>query len=354
MTPKPLTLVGDGIENPLNALTMIHAAGMFTSSCLFRDRCGLAQAWLESQPAIAPLPSITHEELGRDYSPLIALDNLDGADSIYGCQIGRGPRPAVVVGNERKGVAQEMAALADRAVQIPMVSRKVNCLNVAAAAAVALYYLSRGGGGKLQIRSQPNKRRPELLLMGAADHVELGSSIRSAGAFGWGRLFVEDRQRVWFGCDRATITEGRAAARRARNPIRVIPTAPDRDFAFAEACVLTVKRTGVPLHQTDLARGAPQLIIIPDESAIDVESEHWERFARDIHFVRLSVPATEYVYRYRLIATIALAEAARQVGQQARPGPGQPRRHEPFYDRSLRVISEEQGELIFLEDLVHY
>ena len=221
---------------------------MFNSPCLFRDRYKLAQAWTETISGELPLQVVSCEELVRHYSPIVAFDNIDGADSIYGFRLGRGIAPAVVLGNERRGLAEDIPPIAHHAVQIPMVSRRLNCLNVAAAAAVALYYLSRGGGGKQQFRSQPSKRLPELLLMGAADHVELGSAIRSAGAFGWGRMFIEDRRGVWFGCDRRTISEGRAAARQARNPIRVAPMPQGRKYAFAEACVVTPRaaRCGPP------------------------------------------------------------------------------------------------------------
>lgn len=184
MTPTPLTLVGDGIENRWNAQTLLHAAALFNSPCLFRDRSKLARAWTEAISGELPLRVVSHEELVGQYCPIVAFENLDGADSVYGFRLGGGTAPAVVLGNERRGLAEDVLASAHNVVQIPMVSRRLNCLNVAAAAAVALYYLSRGGGGKLQFRSQPNKRRPELLLMGAADHVELGSAIRSAGAVG--------------------------------------------------------------------------------------------------------------------------------------------------------------------------
>ncbi|MDW8365907.1 MAG: hypothetical protein RMK49_08705 [Abditibacteriales bacterium] len=184
--------------------------------------------------------------------------------------------------------------------------------------------------------------------MGAAHHVELGSSIRSAGAFGWGRLFVEDRQGVWFGCERALIAAGRAAARRARNPIHVIPTMRDPRYAFAEACVITLKHIGTPLHHAHLAQGPSQVIIFPDETAVALEREDWGRFAPDVRFVHLRVPAQEFVYHYRLIATITLAEVARQVGQPARPAPVRPSRQEPLYDRALKLLSESQGETVFL------
>ncbi|MGH3489441.1 MAG: hypothetical protein ACRDP8_16245 [Actinopolymorphaceae bacterium] len=74
--------------------------------------------------------------------------------------------------------------------------------------------------------SQPRKRRPELFIVGGADHVELGSAIRSAGAFGWERAILDDRAGAWFGSPRAVRTEGRAAARSYRNPIKLMPAKP--------------------------------------------------------------------------------------------------------------------------------
>src|SRR5215212_8454116 len=276
MSRPTITLVGDGIENPGNARTMIHAAGMFGGDCRFRDRSGLAAGWHECLAPAEELKLLSADELRACYSPVVALDNLDGAAVIHGFPLKPGPRPAVVAGNERTGIARDIQALADCAVQIPLVSRRLNCLNVAAASAVALYYLSRGSDQKLQTRSRPEQRRPELIMIGASEHVELGSAIRSAGAFGWDRVLVDDRAGVWFGCDRATHAEGRAAARRQRNPIHLVPTAPDRRYLFEEVCVITTRRTGVPLQRAHLARGAQQLIAIADETAVDLERENWD------------------------------------------------------------------------------
>jgi tRNA G18 (ribose-2'-O)-methylase SpoU len=354
MNGKPITLVGDGIENPWNAQTMIHAARMFGGECLFRDRHGLANTWQETPSLAEELRLISPADLAARYSPIVALDNLDGAAVVHGFRLGPGRQPAVVAGNERTGIARDIQSMATDAVQIPMVSRRLNCLNVAAASAVALYYLSRGSGGTLQIRSNPDQRRPELLMMGASEHVELGSSIRSAGAFGWSRLLVEDRTGVWFGGDRATQSEARAAARRQRNPIHLIPTPPDQRYRFEEVCVITVRRTDTPIHRANLARGAQQVIAIPDESALDLEREEWDRLGRAVKFVHLDLPCGDFTYHYRLIATIALAEVARQVGQRARPAPARPRRAGPLYDSSLKLLMEERGEVVYLEDLEGY
>ena len=351
----PITLIGDGIENPWNARTLIAAAGMFGGRCRFRDRAGLAGAWRETVPDGGPLDLLTAGDLARDHAPIVACDTLPGAAEVYGARLGAGDRPALVVGNERRGLARDMQTLATQAVRIPLTSPTLSSLNVAAAGAVALYYLSRGGGARLQAHAQPRKRRPELLLIGGADHIELGSAIRSAGAFGWARLLVEDRAGVWFGADRGTRSEGRAAARRARNPIRLIPAAADARYAFDEVCVVTTGRRGLPLHRANLARGARQLVVIPDEGGRGDVGEDWQRLGRVVRSVHLDLPRQDFAYHYRLIATIALAEVARQVEGPARAaGRTPPRGTEPLYDRALAVLDAARGETVYLDDLGEY
>jgi hypothetical protein len=352
MSQPPITLIGDGIENPWNAQTMIHAAGMFGGDCCFVDRCGLAGVWSENHSIEAELGLIDEGDLAARYSPMVALDNMDGAAGIHDFRLPKGARPALIAGNERLGLSPAVRAQADAAVQIPMVSRRLNCLNVAAASAVALYYLTRGREHNLLTRARPEQHRPELLLLGAAQHVELGSAIRSGGAFGWGRILVEDRHRVWFGCDRATHSEGRAAARRQRNPIHLVPSCSEQRYPFEEVCVITTRRLGDPLHRANLARGARQLIAIPDESAVQLEAENWDRLGGTVRFVHLDLPTADFQYHFRLIASIALAEIARQVGVAARPTSGRPRRLR--YDRALALLREVCGEVVYLNELGHY
>jgi hypothetical protein len=354
VTSGRITLVGDGIENPWNARTLIDAAAMFGSRCLFRDRARLADAWREVAPAPVELALLSRDDLMRDYTPIVACDTLEGAASIYGCRLADGPRPAVVVGNERRGLARDIQAIATQVVQIPLVSRQLTSLNAAAAAAVALFYLERRGGGAMMVRGDPSQRRPEIAMVGPGDHVELGSAVRSAGAFGWQRLLVEDRAGVWFGVDRGMYTEGRAAARRQRNPIRLVPVPVSQRYAFDEVCIVTVKRQGTPLHRAQLARGPDQIVVLPDESFIDVFHEDWERFGQSTRLVHLELPTSAFPYHYRLIATIALAEVARQVGQRAAPGQGRPRPPGLFYDRALELLADARGESVWLDELAAY
>jgi hypothetical protein len=361
----PISLVGDGIENPGNAQAMMDAAGMFGTSCLFRDRYALAASWEDQD---RPPILVTYDTLRKEYSPLVAFDNLPGAADVYGFHLPRPPgsMPAVVMGNERHGIGHDIQSIAHHKVQIPMFARpgSVNCLNVAAASAVALYYLSRGGGPGLHTAQHPGKRRPELMLVGGASHVELGSTIRSAGVFGWERVLLDDSYGVWFGAGRSISAEGRAAARRHRNPIRLLPITRNRGsgsghydrYAFSEICVVWTSPTpgSVPLHKANLSRGPQQLLVIPDEGGMDVEAIDWQQLGKTVNFVHLDLPSHEYAYRYRLAATIVLAEAARQVGKKAHIPSGRRTPGEPFYDSALALMAEAAGETVYLQDLEAY
>jgi len=345
MTAPRLTLVGEGIENPANARTMLHAAEMFAADCTS----------IEPADAAEPFPRISMEDLRDTFRPRIAFDNSPGATEVYGFPPPAGPRPAILVGIERRGLTRAIRKIADRAVELPMASRTINCLNVAAAAAVALHYLSRGGGAAMRTRDHPEKHRPETIaFLGAADPFQLGSSIRSACALGWNRLFVEDRSRVWFGCDRVTRSEGRGAARRGRNPIHVIPIPASERFFFDEVVVVTTRREGQPLHRSHLSGGPREILVFPDEDVLDMEAEDWERFGHRATFVRLEFPRETSPYHYRLPVTIALAEAARQIGRRPPTVPRRPLRREPFYDNALDVLMAEKGQVIYLGDLSAY
>jgi tRNA G18 (ribose-2'-O)-methylase SpoU len=349
---QPLALIGDGIENPWNARTMRHTAAMFGGTCIFRDRAKLTTAWRDAGLE-GEIPTIVPDAVAQTYRPIIAFDTFDDAESVYGLRLPRGDAPAVIVGNERRGISHDMRTIASHAVQIPLASRTMTSLNVAAASAVALYYLSRGGGEAAHISCEPQRRRPELLLIGGTDHWELGSTIRSAGAFGWQRVLMEDRCGVWFGADRVTQSEGRAAARRPRTPISHIPTASADRFDFEKVFVITRRTQGVPLHRANLAGGPRSLIVLPDESGVASDGEDWQRLGKRVEFVHIEIPAADYIYHYRLLGTIALAEIARQVGQPALGKP-RPARRTPTYDFALTLGDATHGEIVFLEDLECY
>jgi len=350
-TSPGVLLVGDGIENPANALTMIHAAAMFGASCRFRDTKGLAESVVRAGPAGETFGSITGSEVQALHKRIIAFDNLPGARDVYGFHAGRDF--AVLMGNERRGLSHEFASLATDRVHVPMVSRRINSLNVASASAVALYYLCAPPVGVMAVRKDPRSRRPELLLQGAGDHFELGSAIRSAAGLGWERALIEDRHQVWFGCNREIRSQGRAAARRGKNEILLIPCPIGTAYSYPRVTVITCRRVATPVHRANLAGGPSQLVIIPDESRVEAVMEDWSRCGRQAEFAHLQVPKLDFNYHYRLLATIALAEISRQVGRRppARV-PAAPR--PPIYDHKLANLADAAGEIVALEDLLSY
>lgn len=330
---------------------MIHAAQMFAVDCAFSDTRGLRETPELAGSVAQIFRTTTAGEVRDRHARIIALDNLAGAKEVYGLRAGS--HYAVVVGNERRGISRGFHALATDLAQIPMQSRRINCLNVAAASAVALYYLRCAQVGPMATRSDPASRRPELLLLGAGDPIELGSAVRSAAAFGWHRAFIEDRDGIWFGCDRVTRSEGRAAARRGRNDIRLAPIPRAAALGFAQVVVVTTQRIGTPIRRVNLARGGGQLLVIPDESRVHAGEENWGRLGPRVEFARLDLPAETFTYHYRLIASVALAEASRQVGRRA-PGVKAPRIRPPVYDTALERLALADGEVVSLDNLMQF
>ncbi|HEX3758640.1 MAG TPA: hypothetical protein VHW23_08030, partial [Kofleriaceae bacterium] len=174
--------------------------------------------------------------------------------------------------------------------------------------------LSRGRGARIGTRADRGSR-PAVMLAGAIDAIELGSAVRTAACLGWTQLFVSDRGSAWFAADRVTRSLGRGAARRARNPIHVLPMRGDQPFD--EVCVVSTRGDATPLSRADLARGPRQLVVIPDEMAGDVDERDLVHLGRHVRRVHLEI--ARGVHRpFRSIASIALAEIARQVGSWRR------------------------------------
>jgi len=159
-------LVGDHIENAGNADCLRAAAAMFDWPCgCIGDSVEPDGTWRLSGDALA-----------RSGVPIIAVENAGGAEDLFKYRPPEGPY-AVVVGNERKGVSRELLRLADRVIQIPIQSVQLNCLNVAAAASVALYRLARQGR-QIATRGGRSGSRPVVVLAGIDDAIELGSVLR--------------------------------------------------------------------------------------------------------------------------------------------------------------------------------
>ncbi len=295
---KP-AIPGDGAYYETHALCLRAAAEMFDWECRFLDDSD---------------HSTDVGMLSRSGVPIIAIENTGGAEDLLRYRPPAG-RFAVVVGNERKGISRKVLRIADAVVQIPIASVHINTLNVAAAAAVAIHHLSHAGEGRIGTRGGRGHGRPEVLLAGVTDAIELGSAVRSAACFGWQRLFVHDRRATWFAADRVTRSLGRGAARRGRNPIRVLPVRDDA--SFEDVCVVSTRGDGEPLRRADLARGPGQLVVIPDETA-ELDEDVAAGSGRRVRRIRLDIEPGRRC-PFRLVASIVLAEIARQVGDWRSP-----------------------------------
>jgi tRNA G18 (ribose-2'-O)-methylase SpoU len=343
-------LIGDGIENPANARALMDAAAMFAIPAAFRDTHSLAESW-STELGGGILPIVEATELLSELLPIVAIENAPGSRSVYDASLPQGC-PSIVVGNERRGIRGDVLRAASACVDIPMPGRGINTLNVASAAAVALFYLLASEHRPMRQAPRPEQRRPGLLLVGPADHVEAGSVLRSAAAFGWPAVGLDDRERVWFGVPRAARTEGRAAARSHRNAIRVLPMRAEGPLGFARVVVAGAAVDGPLLHRVDLAAGRNTLLILPDEERErDVD---WRSMAPKVEFARVALPAEDFPYRYRLVASIVLAEAARQIGRAVAAEPIRRPRRGLTYESALDLAASAEADIVLADDLRAY
>jgi tRNA G18 (ribose-2'-O)-methylase SpoU len=311
---KPaLTVIGEEIAGEWNALALADAAACFGGNYI-----GLpAPSHLAQDDALhSALSELSPADPLRDFDWLIAAENAPEAADIYSYRLPPGvERPALVLGNESKGLRRRTLRRANAIVQIPLPSKNINCLNVAAAAAVLLAYLNRERPLPYPRRtlSAVRRGRPDLLLIGGRDHLELGSAIRSATAFGWDTVLLHDRHRAWYAADRAIRSESRGMARLGRNPIRVVPFAAEMTASYRTIVVVTHEPIGRSLFSMPLT-GGDTLLVLPDERE---ETFDWKLpGGRQSEIVFASLPpVTPNLYHFRQAASIVLAEAARQLGR---------------------------------------
>jgi SpoU rRNA Methylase family len=303
-----LKLLADGVENPANRQRIADAAGLLGASC-----CTAVD--------------------GR----LIAVENTAQASDVYGRRPLRGTA-TLALGHERRGVSRAVLAAADETVVIPTWSRTVTTLNVAAAAAVAGWYVLRGSGPQARA-AHPGSRWPAVLLSGD-DHVEVGSSLRTAAALGLREVFLDDRGAGWFDGPHAQRREARAAARWHKNPLHVRRALVSFTAGFGEIIVITPWGPGQALTRERLARGRRQVVVI----GLAPEQVQAATAGR-IRVASLGLQQVACV-PLRLIASIALAEIARQAGRPAAPRPA-PAPRWPTYERDVKLTTD--GELVVLD-----
>lgn len=303
-----LTLHADGVENPANRQRIAEAADLLGASY------GIPGG-------------------GR----LIAVENTPKASDVYGRPALRGTA-TLAFGHERHGLPRATLAAAVETVMIPTASRTVTTLNVAAAAAVAGWYVLHGSGPQARA-AHPGRRWPAVLLAGD-DHVEVGSSLRSAAAFGMQEVLLDGRGAGWFDGPHPRRREARAAARRHKNPLHVRRAPPGVTAGFGEIVVITPWGPGRPVSRERFSRGH-RLAVVIGLAPEQVQAPPGVR----IRVATLGLRPADCA-PLRLVASIALAEIARQAGRPAGRAPA-PASRWPAYEREVKLAAS--GELLILD-----
>ena len=117
---------------------------------------------------------------------------------------------------------------------------------------------------------------------------------------------------------------------------------------------IVVAGTGIDgrrISEVDLAGGRDTLLVVPDEEG--TAEIDWGSLGGRTDYAHVELPAATFPYRYRLVASIVLAEAARQVGRPAVPGRPAPRRG-LTYESALAVAAAGREEVVWPAELRDY
>jgi tRNA C32,U32 (ribose-2'-O)-methylase TrmJ len=253
-----LRLVGVDIEGDWNRALLANAAAVSSAD------------YVEARSNLAETTSTGHQAL-PDGEPLEAA--LHGCVKVLACETTRDsvslfdvPAPrestAILVGNEERGLPRRVLKLADKVVSIPMIRSGLSSLNVAVAGAIALYALTHDLARKRHRQSPLTQREVDLLIQAPADPHELGSLLRSAYAFGWRRVFLRDPHRVWFTDDPQVVLQSRAAARRAKNLLAVLPAEKLDVERYDSMLTVDGRWNGQPLSRLQLPTGQRLLLAL--------------------------------------------------------------------------------------------
>lgn len=254
-----LTLVGLDIEGEWNLPLLKNAAELSHASLkLVNQRNIPAQSCGTSVPTTPNLIASV-EDLRTEFDCLLACETGKISRSIYGFPAPRG-RVALLVGNELDGIPREDLTKVDQVLSIPLQQSQMSSVNVAVAAAVSLYALSHDLARKGIKPSRMKQSNIDVLIYGAEDPSELGSLFRSTWAFGWKRAFLDDRAGIWFVKDRQTILAGRAAARREKNLLAILPVDKLSIGSYGAVVVCSDEGSGTPLSRFRVPRGERLLI----------------------------------------------------------------------------------------------
>jgi tRNA G18 (ribose-2'-O)-methylase SpoU len=274
----PFTLIGVDIEGAWNRPLLVNAAAISGCKCTFAKSEAPESHLTVQSAADADTPRL--EEHLSQSSQVLICELTRNSVPVYDLPAPR-QRTSIIVGNEERGVPRSVMKRADHVISVPMAFRGLSSLNVGVAAAVILYSLTHDLGRRRKIRSSLNAESVDILIAGPSDPHELGSLLRSVYAFGWCRVFLADPYNVWFSSDPAIILQGRAAARRARNLLAVLPAA-KLNLAHYDA-VITCRQNqeGSALSRLRLPECGRLLIVFGESMATNDFEDHSLRVTVD-------------------------------------------------------------------------
>jgi tRNA G18 (ribose-2'-O)-methylase SpoU len=252
---SPFKLIALDIEGEWNRPLLANAATLAGCDCLF------ARTSFPKDERVDTADAFSLEAALRGCSRILACETTRNSVSIYDFPVPK-QTTAVIVGNEETGIPRPVLKKADEIVSIPMAPCGLSSVNVAVAAAIALYAFTRDLGRKRWARSELGQRDSDILIEAQADPHEVGSLLRSVYAFGWRRAFVSDPHGVWFTDDSRTLLESRSAARRAKNPLVVLPASQLDPLNYDGMLVCDGSHEGVPLSRLRLPECKRLLIVI--------------------------------------------------------------------------------------------
>jgi len=253
-----LSLIALDIQGRWNLPLLENAASM--------SRAALVHAHSGDHEGLAVSKSVSFTDAVKGHNTIVACETGVKARNLFEIPAPRG-RTAIVVGNEKFGIPKSVLRHCQTIITIPMHCKQLSSINVAASSAVALYALSRD----LARKGAPNhaRSRPQLdlLIRAPADPAECGSLLRSAAAFGWKAVYLDDPDGSWLTNDKERVSLSRGAARREINPLVVLNAAKLRSTRYDRVLWCADDRTGTPLPRYRLegseagllAFGAPTL-----------------------------------------------------------------------------------------------
>ncbi len=204
------TLIALDIEGDWNLPLLSNAAELSGADLIY--------AYSGVHDALAVPDAIAFADAVQGADTVLACESGVKARSIFDMPAPRG-RTVLVVGNEEQGIPKAVLRQCTITVTIPMFCRQLSSINVAASGAVALYALSKDLGRKGVLPSARRKLSVDLLIQTPPDPAECGSLLRSAAAFGWRIVYLDDPHGSWLTDNRERVSLSRGAARREVNPI---------------------------------------------------------------------------------------------------------------------------------------